>query len=135
MACCSSFRHFCHRIIYRERVWFLDGWEFLEGFCKLPCSSLCCVYEISVVNHPVPVRIRSGIRKFVRIGTQIEHFWNTKSDEGLSPHLQCSLATLFHEYQLPIVVAYAKHISIVTEIKVNIAGTCCYFTCQIRKQI
>ena len=69
------------------------------------------------------MHLRSGIRVFVWIGAEVEHLWETKASEGLSHNLHSSLATLFHEYQLPIVEAYAKHITIVTEIEIDIAWT------------
>ena len=87
------------------------------------------------MNLPVPVRIRSGIREFVWIGAEVEHLWDAKASEGLSPYLQGSLATLFHEYQLPIVEAYAKHITIVTEIEIDIPRTFCYFASQVWQQV
>src|SRR5215471_12962336 len=57
-----------------------------KGFSSFPSNNLRCIYEISVVNHPVPVRIRSDIRKFIRIGAVefMKHYF-----ESLLPVCQC----------------------------------------------
>ena len=83
----------------------------------------------------IPSTTRSGIREFVWISAEVENLWDTNDGERISPYLQGSRATLFHEYELPIIETYTKHITIVTEIEIDIAGTLCYFTSQVGQQV
>src|SRR5205823_5362783 len=43
--------------------------------------------------------------------------------ERLTPNFQGTGATLFHEHDLPVVVANTEHVAVVTEIEVNLPRT------------
>src|SRR5262249_24160076 len=58
-----------------------------------------------VVHHPVVVRVRRDVRALVRIGPEIEELRHPQGHEWLGPDLQCPAHPLFHENDLPVVVA------------------------------
>src|SRR5262245_33829772 len=94
-------RHFCHRITNRNCIGLLTGWKVLECLDPLTNAHACCKCYVIPASEPFERGLRHSVGKLVCSGSKIKKLRYAQLDERFWPHLECTLAALFHKYHFP----------------------------------
>src|SRR5262245_13750026 len=88
-----------------------------------------------MVKDPVPIRIRSYVRKLVRISPEIENLRQSQFGKRLCPDLHGSVAALLHENHFPVIVTDSDQITVVAKVEVEITGALIHLAGDVIEQI
>ena len=88
-----------------------------------------------MIEHPVVVGVRCNVRPLVGVQPEVEDLRYTERGERLGPDAHGAGGPLFHERQLPVVVAQAGHLLVVVDVNERVPRALRGLPRQVRHEV